>query len=287
MDNNITIFDVHSHIHFSAYDKDRDEVIQRAGAVGAGMIAVGVNFFDSEKAVALAHKYPDNIWASVGFHPNDLNKETMEGKPEIFDPKKFLELAKDKKVVAIGECGLEYYRLGVFEERVAARIKKNQTQAFMEQARIAGELGKPLMIHCRPSKGADDANEDLYKLLITDCQPARQGYSGRLPIPKIMHFYSGGLEMAKKFAEIGCYFSFGGVITFARDKDEIIKYLPLDRIMVETDAPYVSPEPYRGKRNEPAFVIEVVKKLSEIKNIPLEDLSEKLYENSKKVFDLD
>ncbi|MDD5430618.1 MAG: TatD family hydrolase [Candidatus Pacebacteria bacterium] len=277
MSNPQKIIDVHSHIHFPEYDKDREKVIKNARKTGIKMVTVGVTAADSEKAISLAREYPEDIWATVGFHPNDLNKETMEGEPEIFNAGKLLELAKEKKVIAIGECGLEYYRLGAFKEDVVERIKKTQKQAFAEQMEIAKALNKPLMIHCRPTKGTDDSNEDIFEIL----------KSGNKPLKIIMHFYSGSLDMAKNLAEFGCYFSFGGVITFTMDKDEILKYLPMERILLETDAPYVAPDPYRGKRNEPVYILKTAERLAQVKNYETGAMLEKIYENSLEVFDLD
>lgn len=269
------IVDSHCHIQFPEFDKDRDAVIGRARGAGVKMLAIGADFATSQEAVKIAHQYPDDIWATAGFHPNNLNKETMEGKPEVFDAGRLLELAKDERVAAIGECGLEYYRLGSFDEKTTKRIKEVQKQGFVEQIKIAEKLKKPLMIHCRPAKGTDDANKDFFGLLKTE------NYKLKFVV---LHFYAGSLEMAKKFAEIGCYFTFGGVITFTRDKDEIVKYLPLDRILLETDAPYVAPEPYRGKRNEPAYVVEVAKKMAEIKGVSFEEAANQTYKNAKEVF---
>ncbi|MDD5547570.1 MAG: TatD family hydrolase [Candidatus Pacebacteria bacterium] len=268
------IIDAHSHIQFHDYNKDRDETIGRAREAGVKTIAVGADMATSEQAIKIAYEYPEDIWATVGFHPNDLNEETREGNPENFNAGKILKLAEDEKVVAIGECGLEYYRLGNLTEETKERIKKIQKKAFLDQAEIAKKLNKPLMIHCRPTKGTDDANLDIFDLL--------KSMDNR---PKfIMHFYAGSLEMAKKFYELGGYFTFGGVITFSRDKDEVVGYLPLERLLLETDAPYVAPEPYRGKRNEPAYVVEIAKRMAQIKNVSFEEIVERTYKNCVELF---
>lgn len=272
---NIFIIDVHSHMHFPEFENDREDTIKRARQLGVKMITVGVQFSDSEKAVALARKYPDDIWATVGFHPNDLDEGTTEGNFEIFDAKKFLKLARDEKVVAIGECGLDYFRIMNNE----LRIKNEQRKIFQQQIELAQKVGKALMIHCRSSKGTNDAYEDLLNL-IKDLKftPA-----------KIAHFYSGDLNMAKKLIKEDFYFTFGGAITFPvkahnRNYREIIEYLPVERIMLETDAPYVAPEPYRGKRNEPAYIIKTAEKMAEIKKLSFDRTIEILLENSQKVF---
>jgi len=286
-----SIIDVHSHVQFPAYDEDREAVIERAKMAGVKMIAVGTQTTTSEAAIKLAHQYPDNIWATVGYHPNhavvrsdrsvgaadkwhhDL-KEQKKAVPEKFDIEKLRSLAKDPKVAAIGECGLDYYRLAISDKRYETSIKEAQKEVFLQQVELAQELNKPLMIHCRPSKGADDAYHDLLEILN--------------PLPptlnSIVHFYVGSLAVTKKLVAAGFYFTFGGVITFARDYDESLRYIPLERILLETDCPYVAPAPYRGKRNEPAFIVETAKKMAELKNQDFSQLCEQIYSNSKAVF---
>ena len=138
-------------------------------------------------------------------------------------------------------------------------------------------MGKPLMIHCRPSKGTDDAYEDIINIT-----PSQGVTIARRP--NIIHFFVGSLPIAKKLLEADCSFTFGGVITFVRDYDQVIKYLPLERILLETDAPYVPPEPYRGQRNQPAYVVEVAKKIAELKNVDLDFVVAKTTENVRRIF---
>ncbi len=273
-----SIIDVHSHIQFPIYDNDREAVIDRARENGVKMLAVGTQAAASEAAIKLAHQYPEDIYATVGFHPNHLSdewhhdrKEQKEATQEKFDIERLRKLAKDPKVVAIGECGLDYYRLA---ESGKEKVKSIQKEVFLKQAELAQELDKPLMIHCRPSKGTDDAYEDLLSLLT----------NSKFSVTKIVHFYVGSLAITKKLAEAGFYFTFGGVITFARDYDQSIKYIPLDRIFFETDCPYVAPAPYRGKRNEPAYILETIKKMAEIKQISPDLVWDKVYSNTSKAF---
>lgn len=259
------LFDAHAHIHFPAYNKDREEVIKRAQEAGVKMIAVGTNLNTSKSAIAIAEKYPDDVWATVGIHPTELgitNKELGE----------LRKLAVHPKVVAIGECGLDYYRITNNE----LRVKETQADIFLRQAQLAQELNKPLMIHCRSSKGTDDAYLDLISIIP----------NSKFLIPKIAHFFNGSLAIAKKLFDAGFYFTFGGVITFTRDYDEVIKFLPIEKIMLETDAPYVAPTPYRGQRNEPAYVWEVAKKMAEIKNMTLEEVAGKTASNTQRIFSL-
>ncbi len=259
------LIDSHCHIQFQAYNDDREAVILRAKNAGVKMIAVGTKQSTSENAIAVSEKHKGWIWATVGFHPthvvkamyyHDKNEEGIAA-PEVFDIQKLRAIATRPEVVAIGECGLDYYRMVANRESQIAEQKRS----FVEQIELAKELSKPLMIHARASKGTDDAYEDILNILRTS----------NFQHPTILHFYAGSLAVTKKFVDAEYYFTFGGVITFTRDYDEIIKYIPLDRIMLETDAPYVAPTPYRGERNEPAYVVEVARKLAEIKNIRVEE----------------
>ncbi|MDO8504404.1 MAG: TatD family hydrolase, partial [Candidatus Liptonbacteria bacterium] len=169
--------------------------------------------------------------------------------------------------VAIGECGLDYYRLEP-DDHIS---KERQKKAFMEQVYLAKDLEKPLMIHCRNAFG------DLIDILDAN-------RDALLEFPGVIHFFSGGMEEAQALLDMGFSFTFGGVVTFARDYDEVIKFLPLGNILSETDAPYVAPAPYRGKRNEPAYVVETVKKLAELKGIKIEEMAEQINKNVSSVF---
>lgn len=267
-------FDVHTHPQMLAYDADRDEVLSRAKTAGVKMIAVGTQFSTSCSAIELAEKYPGDVWAAVGFHPAHFSEnwyhdknEQASPKREIFDVSEFEELAKHPKVVAIGECGLDYFR-----DRGRESSDK-QREGFLAQIELAHKVKKPLMIHCRA------AFKDLREILVA-CRLSL------VSNPGIIHFFTGSTEDAKKLLDFGFSFTFGGVITFARDYDEIIKMIPLDRILSETDAPYVTPAPYRGKRNEPVYVVEAVKKMAEIKEISLEKLTNQIIENAKSVFQI-
>lgn len=284
------LIDAHTHIHFPVYDKDREAVIDRARAAGVKMVCVGTQAASSEAAVELVRKYPGEIWATAGFHPTHVaqtqhartergltrtggwyhdKKEQLEPIQPKFNIDELREIAKNPEVVAIGECGLDYYRLTDLDKE-----KNDQQEAFEVQIEIAKDLNKALMIHCRPSKGTDDAYSDLLGQITNH----------KSQIPKIVHFYVGSLAITKKLVEAGFYFTFGGVITFARDYDEMIKYIPLDHILLETDAPYVAPAPYRGKRNEPAYIVETGKKMAELKSASLEEVVEVTTNNALKVF---
>ncbi len=276
------IFDAHCHIQFPAYDADRDLVIKRALDRGVKMIAVGTQKSTSLDAINLSKEYPSFIFATVGFHPNHLSenwhhdkKEQQNNKREIFNYKEFEELAKNKEVVAIGECGLDYYRLS--EDKASADKEKiMQRDVFLQQIEIAKKVSKPLMIHSRPTNKSDDAYLDSLQIL----------QKSKFDLPVIFHFYVGGIEITRKLIEFGASFTFGGVTTFSNDYDEVIKNIPIEKILIETDAPYVAPAPYRGKKNEPVFVVETYKKIAELKGISYDEVVERVGKNVKRIFNI-
>lgn len=256
--------------------------MRRARQAGIKMICVGTQAATSESAIELSEKYPEDIWATAGFHPNHLSekwhhdkKEQTDSVPKIFDIRRLADLASRPKVVAIGECGLDYYRLPASGDDRQRQIKKQQ-EIFQEQIQLAESLKKPLMMHTRPALGTDDAYEDALEIL--------RGFN--FSAAKINHFYVGSLAITKKLLDEGFYFTFGGVITFVRDYENVIKYIPLSHILLETDAPYVAPEPYRGKRNEPAYLLETAKRLAEIQGITYEKTAETTTKNAMEVFKL-
>ena len=232
-------FDVHSHLNATEYSEDINEVIKRLEETETHTIAVGTDLESSKIAVELAEKH-EEIYACVGVHP-------VDNKNEHYDISKYRELAQHPKVVAVGECGFDFYHAD------KARDYKRQKKLFLYQLRFAVAHDKPIMIHAR------DAYEELLEIL----ELQKRKYGTRLR--GNVHFFAGSVAVAQRLFDLGFSISFTGVITFTRDYDEVIKAAPLDMIMSETDAPYVTPVPYRGKRNEPSFVVEVVKKIAEIR----------------------
>ena len=276
--------DIHSHVNFTAFDEDRDEVIKRALENETWVINVGTQINTSRKAIELANQYKEGVYAIVGLHPIHTGasyhdeKELGEGgkeftsRGEIFDKEAYREILKDpkanKKIVGIGECGLDYYRC------TPESIKK-QKENFISQIKLANEFNKPLMLHIRnnPADDTFDAYADALEILKQHSK-----------VKGNVHFFAGNLEIAKSFIDFGFTLSFTGVITFTNDYDEVIRNTPLNMIMSETDSPYVAPVPYRGKRNEPSYVKEVVKKIAEIKNLPEKEVAEAIIVNAKRVF---
>jgi TatD DNase family protein len=272
--------DIHAHVNFKAFDDDRKEAIQRALDAGVMVMNVGTQIDTSRKAVEMAHEFPEGVYAIIGLHPihtgasfHDVKELGEEGKAftsrgEQFDAEAYRELLKDPKVVAIGECGLDYYRCT--EETIA-----KQKEAFIGQIKLANEFKKPLMLHIRnnPEDKTHNAYADSLEILKEHSE-----------VKGDVHFFAGTLLDAKAFVDFGFTLSFTGVVTFTKDYDEVVRAIPLEMILSETDSPYITPVPYRGKRNEPLYVKEVVKKIAEIKGISESEVAEAIMQNAKRVF---
>lgn len=273
------LFDIHAHLHDKAYDEDREIVLKEMKDYGVGAITVGTDQIESKKALALAQAHP-HIYAAVGLHPAD-------NVTEEFDYEFYKNLARDEKVLAIGECGLDYHYIETFFERdkKAGKVTWNkdaeadrQQRIFAEQIELAVEVNKPLMLHGRPTKGSMDAYEDMLHIL----ENAKKKYGTLLR--GNAHFFVGNIDIAERFVQIGFTMSFSGVITFTKDYDDVVRYLPMTMIHAETDSPYATPAPFRGKRNSPMYVQEVVARIAVLRNEPLEEVRVQLLENVKRIF---
>ena len=277
--------DIHAHVNFKAFDDDRDEVSARALEADTWVINVGTQVDTSKKAVELAHKYPEGVYAVIGLHPihtgksyhdkEELGDEGAEftSRGEEFDKNNYRELLMDPKTVAIGECGLDYYHMD--EESI-----EKQKKAFIGQIELAEEIGKPVMLHLR--NHSEDKNHNVY---FDACEILKKYPS----VKGVSHFFAGNVEDMKRFVDMGIYVSFAGPITY-KPKPEICDYVgviketPLEFILTDTDSPYVAPVPHRGKRNEPSFVSDIVKKIAEIKELPEYVVAEAIVENAKRLF---
>lgn len=293
---NLKVIDAHTHAHFKSYDADREEVISRALSAGIGMVNVGTDKKTSADAIALAEKY-EGLWATVGLHPIHTSPsfhDEDEGvdSPEIeFDYSYYLSLAKHNKVVAIGECGFDYFHLAEAVGEGGFSPKEAQKDAFLAQVKLAQEVKKPLMIHCRSSAdGKMNAYRDVIDTLSTFLPAQAGNFELSTPLG-IAHFFSGSVEEAKELLELGMYFTFGGAITLPKrvggaDFEALVKMMPEEKILVETDAPYVAPLKYRGKRNEPVYVEEVIRKLAEWRGVNIQEIERITLENTKRIFNL-
>jgi TatD DNase family protein len=276
--------DIHGHTNFAAYDVDREEVIGRARQLEVGIINIGADLASSISALDLAKKN-ENMWATVGMHPthsHDAKEDSLEtGKSDgvsfaqDFDFAQFEMLAADPKVVAIGECGIDYFHAKSEEVKI-------QRDIFLKQIELANKFNKPLMLHIRNGKtgtvyGTNGEFDSAYKEAVSILKEHAK-------VKANFHFFTGTIEDAKAILDIGGFVSFTGVLTFTKDYDGVVQYIPLERIMAETDCPYVAPIPYRGKRNEPVYVIEVINAISRIRGDGPEATSRQLLENSRKFF---
>jgi len=257
--------DIHGHINFPDYDGDRETVFVRAKEAGVGMIIIGTDLESSRKAIELAEHH-DNVWATVGIHPTD----NTHG----FDHDSFKELAIHPKVVAIGECGLDYFHSkSMSGEHIDIGA---QRELFLKHIVLANEVNKPLMLHIRNGLANQASAYQEAVAILKQHAKVRANF----------HFFAGTREDADAILDIGGMVSFTGVITFSRDYDGIVKHIPLENIMSETDCPFVSPIPYRGKRNEPVYVVEVVKSLANIRGDGETAVAKQLVDNATKFFRL-
>jgi len=259
--------DAHCHIQFEQYNEDDIKLIERMRDEGVAGIVVGVDLKSSKEAIVLTKEH-EHLYASVGLHPNRVLNEH-------FDTESYRELARNPKVVAIGECGLDYFRPAELNNEV----KNAQSEALRAHIALAVELDKPLIIHARPSKNTQDAYHDLIEILKEE----------KIKHPKLrgdIHFFVGGVAEAQALISLGFTISFTAVITFARDYDEVIKTVPLESILSETDSPYVAPASRRGERNDPLAVIDVVAKIAEIRDENPEIVRQAFLSNATRVFAL-
>lgn len=274
--------DTHTHLNLPAFAEDREEVLARTLADSVAHINVGTTEATSKLAVEIADVH-DGSWAIIGLHPiqaapGAIDEEETRGgtphshTPEVFNSDFYRALAKSPKVVGIGECGFDYYHT----EKGSYSV---QEEAFIAQIQLANELGLPLMIHTRGPKPGEESPTG--RSVYADVLAVLKQYA---KVPGNIHFYAGTRAEADTFFDIGFTVSFTGVITFAKVYEELVRDIPLSLMHAETDSPYVSPVPFRGQRCEPRYVAEVVKKIAEIKSLPLEEVQEHLLKNAEKLY---
>lgn len=253
------LIDTHTHMDHEYFDEDREAALQRALDNGVStIINIGFNDETMTSTIALAEKYPF-VYAAVGWHPQDAKDMTPAGLERV------RQLAKHPKVVAIGEIGLDYYW--------DTSPKDVQHDVFRQQIRLAKQVGKPIVIHNR------DAHEDVIRILREE---------GAAEVGGVMHCYSGSWETAQQCLAMNFYISFGGPVTFknAKQPKEVLKQVPLDRLLIETDAPYLTPHPFRGQRNETSYVRLVAEEAANLKEMPLERLAAITSANARRLFRL-
>jgi len=250
------LIDTHAHVNFKAFAQDSDEVIKRCLENQVWLINVGSQYATSQKAVAMAEKYPQGVYAAIGLHPI----HALDG----FKTAAYRQLLSSKKVVAIGEIGLDY-------KKEYLSFKEEQKKVFLEQMELAQEANLPIIFHCR------QAHQELIKI-ITNFQ---------LPISKlrgVVHCFTGNWSVAQEYLKMGLSLGFNGII-FKLNLDKVIKQTPLERILLETDCPYLTPPPMEG-RNEPLYVKYVAERIAQIKNLSYEEIIKATTANAQFLFNL-
>jgi len=312
--------DTHAHLNFAAYKDDVSEVAKRALAENVWFINVGSQLPSSRRALEFAQKYNEGVFAAVGLHPIHLIKQEVsapidedeliefETDAEKFDYEAYKALAQNEKVVAIGETGLDHYHLTNSKKPItnATKLMANnidaqkalQKEIFIKHLELAQELNKPLIIHCR------EAHKEVIEILKNSYnnspQPSlniREGdvsmnvsapplnlRGGRGELKGVVHSFSGRWSQAQEYLQMGFYLGFNGIITFARDYDRVVKEAPLERLLIETDCPYLTPLPFRGKRNEPSYVKYVAQKIAELRGISYDEVAEMTTRNARELF---
>jgi TatD DNase family protein len=277
------IIDTHTHLNLNAFKEDSLKIIEKCLENNIWMVNIGTQYETSKKAIQIAENYKEGVYASVGLHPINLetglvkiktDPEEGGSREEFFDYEKYKELASKNKVVAIGEIGLDYY----WKPKTTKKknlFKEKQKELLSQQLKLAKELKLPVIFHCRM------AHEDMINLLKEkeDLKPQKA----------VAHGFVGTEKELKEYLDLGFYVGINGII-FKKiegiDFEKNIKEIPLEKIVFETDAPYLTPPPFQGKRNEPSFLKYIIQKTAEIKNISFEEMSKISFENATKLFNI-
>jgi TatD DNase family protein len=261
-----SFFDIHSHFNLESFDADLEASCKLLKEKNIGTICVGVDEKSSQRALDISQKY-DNVFACIGVHPQEAHQK------EYFDTQYFDRLVESSRVVAVGECGLDYFRIDP-NDSVG---KNHQKKIFTEQIMYAVQHKLPLMLHIRPSFNTYDAYYEVLEIL----EESKKQFPN---LKGNAHFFVGTKEIAQRFIGLGFTVSFTGVITITDEYDEVVRSTPLESMMAETDAPFVAPKLYRGKRCEPWMVEEVYIKIARLKNISVEELVHIFEKNRTRMF---
>ncbi len=272
------LIDTHAHVNFSAYKNDADEVIKKSLDNDVWMINIGSQYETSKKAVEITEKYSQGVYAAVGLHPIHLNtglvkikfdeeESSFNSREEDFNYEEYRELAKSEKVVAIGEIGLDYYYKPKTKKKLEL-FKEKQKETFLNQLKLAKDLDLPVIFHCRM------AHNDLIGA-IKEFNTSK--------IRGVVHCFTGTWEQAGEYLKMGFYLGFNGII-YKLDLKEIIQKTPLEKILIETDCPYLTPPSAGVKRNEPVYVRYIAEEIAEIKKVSYEKVAKITTENAKTLF---
>ncbi|HPL95191.1 MAG TPA: TatD family hydrolase [bacterium] len=316
----MTIIDSHCHLNFPEYKDDQENIIADCLKKGIGLINIGTSLKTSTEVFNLANQYPNKpIYAAIGLYPShcsdtdyDAHEQALKDPDIFFNPalyQKLIDADINKKIVAVGEIGLEYSY--VPSGRDLAEIKSLQRQGFIDQLNFAGKNNLPVILHARGSKEKpDDAYEDMLEILTAFLSSSRKRGShglgdetqdSRWSLPRtairggndsnlkgVLHCFSSTIEIAQKFLDLGFYLGFTGIITFKNKSVDnlrkVVKLISLEKILVETDAPYLTPEPHRGEINKPQNVTLVAQKIAELKNISYGEVCKITTNNVKNLF---
>ena len=259
MENEFSIIDSHAHLDYPQFEGKIDEILSRAKALGVTeVISIGVKLSAAHGPRRLAEIY-DNVWFSAGIHPHEAYSE-----PDACNLQAILDAADHPKCVAIGEAGLDYFYDNA--------PRKLQAESFRIQIEAARQTGKPIIVHAR------DADADMAEILETEM--SKGAFTG------VLHCFSSGAELARRAVDIGFYISFSGILTFGKAQElrKIASELPAERLLVETDSPYLAPTPFRGKTNEPGYTRHVLERLAEVRNTSIEHMAEQTRDNTLRLF---
>lgn len=275
--------DTHAHLNFSAFNKDREQVIKRCLDNNVWVINIGTKYETSKIAVEIAEEHEKGIYAAIGLHPihlgtglvkikTDPEEGDFEAKAEDFDKEKFKKLADSKKVVAFGEIGLDYYYRPKTKKKLAL-FKEKQRELFLEELDLAKELSLPVIFHCRM------AHDDIIETL----------KSSTFNVKGVVHCFTGNWQQAEKYLDMGFYLGFNGII-FKNIENinfkKVIETTPLDKILIETDCPYLAPPQAQTKRNEPIFVKYIAQEIAGIKNLSFEKVAQTTTKNAREFFNI-
>ncbi|OGF27043.1 hypothetical protein A2303_04170 [Candidatus Falkowbacteria bacterium RIFOXYB2_FULL_47_14] len=264
--------DTHAHINFSAYREDGENIIRDSLHDNVWMVVVGADYKTSKRALDYANRYEKGVYAAVGLHPMHLfqfraatEDYDFHTRGEEFNYGSYEKLASFPKVVAVGEIGLDYYHMDIGLD--AREVKAAQRDVFWQQLLLARTLDIPALIHCR------QAHDDMISIL----KDFRKEHRQLIPVDRpwaVMHCFSGDEDLAWQYFNLGLIISFTGIITFSRQWDDLIRKVPNNKFMIETDCPFLTPEPYRGERNLPVYVKYVAKRIAEIRKAETEKIAE-------------
>ena len=305
------LYDSHAHLNFSSFEKEYKEIVADCLKNKIGVLNIGSQFDTSKRAIEIANEFPNqNIFASIGIHPIHLSQTEFDeeeikfkSREENFNSEKYQSLInqdKNKKIIAIGEIGLDYFHIP--EDSDINEVKEKQKQGLISQIKFAQKNNLPIILHARGSQptrndsqakhsdsggeNPQDAYLDLLEIINKDAP--RRVSTGTEHTKGVLHCFGSNLEIAKKFIDLGFYIGFTGIITFKNksvsELQNVVKEIPLEKILIETDAPYLTPEPHRGKKNQPQYVKHVAEKVAELKNLSFEKVVQQTTQNFKNLF---